>query len=165
MAVPIRMSRKQRIRARNIVLQGARKMLAHEPAIHYTQGSQRWEGINHRLRVVKGEYPRHADCSSMTTWLLWNALTHVKGYRIPDVVNGQNWRAGFTGTQRTHGRVVRGKLLVGDLVHYGPGNGSHVAIYVGGGKVFSHGSERGPYLLPVHYRRDYSHARRYIRAI
>lgn len=165
-AGPLHLTRAQRVQARNIVSQGARKMLAHEPAIHYTQGSQRWEGINHHLRIVKGQYPTHADCSSMTTWMLWNALTHAKrDLHIPDVVNGQDWRAGYTGTQRNHGRRVTGKLLVGDLIHYGPGVGLHVAIYIGGGMVFSHGSERGPYKLPVHYRGDFNQARRYIRAI
>ena len=50
--LPIHLTRKQRIQARQIVLVASRKMLAHEPTIHYTQGAQRWEGINQRLRVV-----------------------------------------------------------------------------------------------------------------
>ncbi|MDX6534010.1 MAG: NlpC/P60 family [Gaiellales bacterium] len=159
------LNRRQRVEARNIILQAARKMLAHEDAIHYTQGARRWQGLDKGLRVVKGEFPKYADCSSITTWMLWNALTHAKrDLTIPDVVNGQHWDAGYTGTQRAHGKVVTGHLIVGDLVHYGPGTGAHVAMYIGGGKVFSHGSENGPYKLPVHYRGDYSHARRYIRA-
>lgn len=161
---------KQRDSARAIILQGARKGLAHEPSIHYTQGGSRWEGIDKKLRVVKGEYPHYADCSSYTTWLLWNALTHAKGtLNVPDIVNGEGWRAGYTGTQKNHGVRVgshgtAGHLIVGDLIHYGPGSGSHVAIYIGGGFVFSHGSERGPYKLPVHYRGDFNEARRYILA-
>lgn len=166
----MRLNTRQRTEARHIILQTARKMLAHENAIHYTQGARRWEGIDKRLRVVKGQYPKYADCSSMVTWMLWNALTHaLRDMTIPDVVNGQHWRAGYTGTLRTHGYDIRtpglaGHLIVGDEVHYGPGTGSHVAIYIGGGFVFSHGSEGGPYKLPWNYRRDFSHARRVILA-
>ena len=78
-------------------------------------------------------------------------------------VNGAGWAAGYTGTQAMHGRVVSlDALEVGDLVFYGRAwPYGHVAGYVGGGKVISHGSEGGPYLLPVRYRSDVSHARRY----
>jgi len=39
----------------------------------------------------------------------------------------------------------------------------HVAMYVGGGKVFSHCGEGGPYILPIDYRPDRrrGNARRY----
>ena len=167
MAPPFLLSAKQRVEARNIILQTARKMLAHESEIHYTQDPvARWEGMTKKLRVVKGQFPKHADCSSMTTWMLWNALTHAKhDLSIPDVVNGKDWKSGYTGTQRDHGRRVTGHLIVGDLIHYGPGTGDHVAIYIGGDMVFSHGSEAAPFKVRVHYRNDFSHARRYIRAI
>lgn len=164
--VPVPLTADERERARGIVLQAARKMLAYADEIHYTQGSLRWEGIAQGLRVVKGEFPKHADCSSTTTWMLWNAFTHVKGYSVLDSVNGYDWRYGNTASQRQHGRVVvESPLIVGDLCHYGAGDGKHVAIYIGGGYVFSHGSEGGPYKLPVRYRADFDHARRYIRAI
>lgn len=166
MAPPIHLTPRERTSARNIVLLGARKGLAHADQIHYTQSSRRWEGIDHKLRVVRGEFPRYADCSSYVTWLLWNALTHAKGtLHIPDVVNGEHWLGGYTGTLKEHGRRVTGHLIVGDEVHYGGGTGHHVAVYIGGGMVFSHGSEGAPYKLPVHYRGDFVEARRVIRAV
>ena len=51
-------------------------MLAHPDDVHYTEGPQRWEGINEKLRVVKNQFPAHGDCSSTVTWILWNAITH-----------------------------------------------------------------------------------------
>lgn len=95
------------------------------------------------------------------TWCLWNALNVTYGHS--DSVNGTQWRAGYTGTLLTHGERVWGPLLVGDPVIYGRGfPGHHVAIYVGNGRVISHGSEAGPLLLPVHYRSDVMQVRRYI---
>lgn len=79
-----------------------------------------------------------------------------------DTVNGESWRAGFTGTLLEHGREV-GTPAPGDLALYGSGfPGEHVAIYTGGGLVVSHGSEAGPLLLPLHYRSDLMQIRRYI---
>lgn len=76
-----------------------------------------------------------------------------------DVVNGQSWRAGFTGTQLSNGISVSARsMLPGDLVIYR----GHVAIYVGNGKVVSHGSEAGPVLVPWNYRGDVVSIRRYI---
>lgn len=163
--VPVPLTADERERARNIVLRAAKTMLEHKAEIHYSQGERRWEAITNRLRVVKDQFPAYADCSSTTTWMLWNAFTHVKGYDVPDSVNGLSWRYGNTASQRQNGRVVDGHLIVGDLCHYGTGDGKHVAIYIGDGYVFSHGSEASPYKLRVNYRSDYDHARRYIRAI
>ena len=68
-----------------------------------------------------------------------------------DVVNGAGWRAGYTGTMLQHGRPVpEAAAQVGDLVVYGPGApGQHVTVCLGGGLVFSHGSEAGPFKLPL----------------
>lgn len=160
------LNRAERDSARSIVIEAARKGLAHAPEIHYTQGVHRWDGFNDHLRVVKGQFPHYADCSSYVSWILYNAISHAKhDLHIPDVVNGENWGGGYTGTLKDHGKRVYGALIVGDEVHYGPGSGSHVAIYIGGGFVFSHGSEGGPYKLPVHYRSDFAEARRVIRAV
>ena len=73
----------------------------------------------------------------------------------PDIVNGANWAAGFTGTQTSHGkRVSPASIRGGDLAFYADKNGKigHVAIYVGDGKVVSHGQSSGPSLVPLNYR-------------
>ncbi|MEO6501135.1 MAG: hypothetical protein ABIQ09_04410 [Jatrophihabitantaceae bacterium] len=60
----------QRAAAQNIVLRGARLMLALPAAVHYTQGPSRWQGIANRLLVREGRFPSYSDCSSAATWLL-----------------------------------------------------------------------------------------------
>jgi cell wall-associated NlpC family hydrolase len=71
-------------------------------------------------------------------------------HKIKDVVNGANWNYGYTGTQLNHGKPVRkwAHKRVGDLIHYR----GHVAIYIGGGLVVSHGSEAGPLICRWNYR-------------
>ena len=50
-----------------------------------------------------------------------------------------------------------------NLAIYGYGfPGEHVAVCLGGGMVFSHGSEAGPFKLRLHYRPDLYQIRRYI---
>lgn len=151
--------------ARSLIIKAAHTMVSHKSEIHYSQGGNRWEGIANRLTITKGQYPKHCDCSSTTTWMLWDAL--ARPYGVRDLVNHTNWRAGYTGTQYRSGKaVVHDKnLKIGDLIFYGTQGGGvpeHVAIYVGGGKVFSHGSEGGPYILPLDYRPDRRMSRRYI---
>lgn len=162
----MRLNRHQRISARQNILQGAHLMLEHPGAIHYTMGAGRWEGLNHHYRVARGQYPKHGDCSSTATWMLWNALTHaLKDLSITDVVNGARWQAGYTGTMVEHGRPLSKPTQPGDCVFYGGGwPYHHVAVYLGGGYVFSHGSEGGPYKLPWRYRSDVRKVRRYILA-
>lgn len=146
------MTARQRKQAVRLAQQAAVLGLHHREAIHYTQGSARWQGIDHRLVAINGSFPHFADCSSFVTWCYWNALK-VK-FGLPDIINGQSWRAGFTGTMMAHGWRVSSPLP-GDAVMYGPApNASHTALYTGGGLVVSHGSEAGPLLLPVHYRAD-----------
>lgn len=140
------------------VLQAAVLGLHHALAIHYTQGANRWSGILNNKIASKGEYPAYADCSSYSDWCYWNGL-YVRGHHS-DIVNGQHWKAGYTGTMTSHGEYVT-KLIPGDAVFYGTPV-EHVAIYTGGGFVVSHGSEAGPLLLPVRYRDDVNHYRRYI---
>lgn len=150
--------------ARQRVLTACELMLAHPAEIHYSQGPDRWEGITQRLVAPHGQYPRHADCSSTVTWMLWQALYNTFGVR--DVVNGEGWRAGFTGTMAAHGEHVEprvGHLRIGDALLYGRAPiYEHTTIYTGGGMCFSHGSEGGPYKLPINYRPDLNTARRYI---
>jgi cell wall-associated NlpC family hydrolase len=152
-----------RSNARRLAMQAAFLGLAHAPVVHYTQGPRRWDGINRNLKAWRGQYPTFADCSAFATWCIWNGLDH---YGVRDTVNASNWQAGYTGTMLEHGKVVQHEenVLQGDLVLYGNRgtSGKHVAICVGGGKVISHGSEGGPYLLPIHYRSDVIDIRRYI---
>lgn len=159
--------RDKRLIARERVVQAALLGLHHAPELHYTQGPQRWEGIDTHKVARRGEYPRHADCSAFVTWCLWNAL-HL-AFGLPDIVNGQGWKAGWTGTLAQHGRHLfhHSRALPGDLVLYGsPPSFEHVAIIVGKPKgypvVVSNGSESGPYLLPYNYRSDVGEIRRYI---
>lgn len=153
----------ERIRARRLIKFAALETMKHKSAIHYTMGGQRWQGINRELRCYPGkrQYPTQADCSSMATWLYWNALKReINEERLPDIINGQRWKAGYTGTMLGKGRVIRSGIPtnVGDLVIY---NG-HVATYIGSGNVHSHGSEAGPFILPYRYRPDIVSVRRYL---
>jgi hypothetical protein len=119
-------------------------------AIHYTQNVQpaqgpcRMQGVREQIRPPR--FPHFEDCSSFATWCYWAA-------GAPDP-NGLGYNgSGFTGTQVEHGRVTADPRP-GDLVFYG-GTASvpaHVAVYVGNGRVVSHGSDAAPFLLAVDYR-------------
>lgn len=161
------LSRDQRIRCRDRVVQAGKVALAHQPQVHYTQGAKRWEGIDKRLSAKLGKFPTQADCSSFATWCLWNGLVLL--YGLGDNVNGSGWRAGYTGTMLEHGKRVRhsSNALRGDCVFYGSGHpGSHVAIVVGmlNGvpMVISHGSRAAPFYVRFDYRSDILELRRYI---
>lgn len=122
--------------------------------IHYTQGPSRMEGVRKKLRPPK--CPHWEDCSSFATWAYW-----VSGASDPNHLRYNGW--GYTGTQTPHGRhVSQAQLQPGDLVFYGRWSVSHVAVYVGHGRVVSHGSESGPLFLPTNYRSDYWGARSYL---
>lgn len=155
----------QAAHARAVILRDVKNMMAHQSEIHYSQGPNRWEGIAERCTHMHNTFPKHCDCSSTTSWMLWDALAH--SYHVHDIVNGANWAAGYTGTQYSHGKQVKhdSNLKVGDLIFYGTQAGGvpeHVAIYVGGGMVFSHGGEAGPFILRLDYRSDRRQSRRYI---
>jgi hypothetical protein len=132
-------------------------------AIHYRQERPMMEMHNcpPKLNWVM-------DCSEGVTWL-------YKCAGLPDP-NGLGYNGqGYTGTLAKHGRriiaLVQNRWLrVGDLVLYGriDSDYDHVAIVYRGGpsrlvaRVWSHGSEGGPYLgLPVRYRSDFAEVRRY----
>lgn len=157
----------QRAIARDRTVHAALLGLHHAPALHYTQGPQRWEGIARHKVARKDEFPLHADCSAFATWCLWNGL-HLP-FGLADVVNGASWTAGYTGTMAQHGREVTHvkNALPGDCVLYGPApTYEHVAIVVavkaGVPMVVSHGSEPGPFFLRYNYRSDVGQIRRYI---
>lgn len=151
----------QRFRIR--VVRSAMLGHTHATEVHYTMGPRRWDGIANRCRAHLGRFPRFADCSAYVTWCIWDALGGPTAG--PDVVNGQFWRGGYTGTMKQNGRRVAGGLAnakPGDLVLYGPGTGKHVTIVVGRDKVVSHGSETGPHLVKPDYRPDVTEVRRYV---
>jgi hypothetical protein len=156
----------QRQACRKLAVQAALLAHAHKDDVHYTEGKDRWLGIMKKRVAADGEFAHFADCSSFVTWCLWNGLAHE--FHTKDVVNGEGWGAGYTGTMYQHGMVVPNiaNVLRGDCVLYGAPTGKHVTIVVGvmGGTpmVVSHGCEDGPFLLPYNYRSDFHQIRRYI---
>lgn len=159
------LSARERVEARKKVVRAAMLGYRHAPAIHYTQSAARWQGIDRHLRSYKGRFPTQADCSSFATWVLWDALLKHINDGLGDIVNGQRWKAGYTGTILQHGQSISRPSLAGDLIVYGRrgSTGAHVAISVGGRKAVSHGSEGGPYLVDYQYRGDVQDVRRVIR--
>lgn len=150
-------------KARKIVAEYCAALLVHPDDVHYTQGPERWTGINLERRLGK-MLPFYGDCSSTATFILWRALTDVHK-EMTDIVNGEGWKAGFTGTIAAHGKTVihDSNIQVGDLILYGPApTYEHVAVALGGGMVFSHGSEAGPYKLGLDYRPDRGVTKRFI---
>lgn len=167
MGVASGLNRAKSIIARDRTTQAALLGLHNASALHYTQSDQRWEGIANHDVAVKGQFPRHADCSAFATWCLWNGL--YVPFKHTDVVNGTEWESGYTGTMINHGKEIlhTENVVRGDCVLYGrDGVPEHTAIVVShkGGHpiVVSNGSESGPYLLPYNYRSDVLQFRRYI---
>ena len=142
---------RQRVAARKRIVRGAWLGYNHRGVIHYTQRRQRW-AISTGARSKRNQYPHNADCSAYASYLLWDATVD---HHLRDFVNGAFWRAGFTGTMVQHGIRIPQPTLVGDCVFYGGSfwRPNHVAVYIGHGRVFSHGSEAGPFILPWNYRR------------
>lgn len=127
----------------------------HRADVHYTQTAKRMQGVREKLKPPT--FPNFEDCSSAATWAYYVA-------DAPDP-NGLGYNGqGFTGTMAQHGKVVSpDKAAKGDLVLYGSGAPwNHVAVYIGNGKVISHGSEPGPFFLPMKYRSDVGEIRSYL---
>jgi cell wall-associated NlpC family hydrolase len=142
---------------RRAIVAAAMLGYAHRSTIHYTMGPLRMWGVKNKVRPPK--VPPYEDCSSFATWCYW-----VAGAKDP---NGPAFNFngyGYTGTQIQAGRSISTtRLKRGDLVFYGRRSvPSHVAIYVGDGRVVSHGSEVGPLLLSRTYRSDFHSARTYL---
>jgi hypothetical protein len=152
-----RPTRADEIRAR--ILSSAAVLYNRRSHVHYTMGWARMQIVRQRLRMRDLATVEHLfeDCSSSITGLYF-----VAGGPDPNGLgfNGQ----GFTGTQCRHGRsvsIVQAKPCA--LVFYGNGPPwKHVALYLGGNRVWSHGSEGGPYLLPIDYRSDRGDIREYL---
>jgi hypothetical protein len=157
----------QRTKVRELVKNAAMLGYRNKGNVHYTQGNQRWQGIDRNMKAARGQYPRYADCSAYVTWCEWNGLSY---YGVKDVVNQLRWKGGYTGTLLKCGkRIYKIKnVRVGDCVIYGrPGtNGKHASIVVGRKNgvpmVISHGSESGPHYVKYNYRNDVMQIRRYI---
>jgi cell wall-associated NlpC family hydrolase len=137
----------------------------HRAQMHYSEGWNRWSGIAHDRRAFRHGFPEAADCSSFVTWCLWDA-TRAEG--TGDFVNGLRWEAGYTGTMTQHGiEVAEADLLTADVVFYGGTHSvpAHTAIYIGAGKVVSHGQQGDPKVYPVNLygALPVNHFRRYIR--
>ncbi len=144
--------------ATNMALQAAVLGYHHRPQVTYSEGWRRWSGIEGDHKAWRGEWPPVADCSAYVTWCIWNGLHH---FGVRDVVNGAQWKSGYTGTMLEHGRRVS-SLFPGCAVIYGNFPGAHTAIYTGGGLVVSHGNSAGPQLLAWNYRGGPYHFRSYI---
>lgn len=161
---PIGLHSRDRVRARDLAVAAAALALRNGGAIDYSMGADRWDPIKRDRKAFRGQFGKTEDCSSFATWCLWNGLDH---FGIKDVVNAQSFKAGWTGSMLGNGqRVSRAEILRGDCVFYlkaGTREVNHVAIYVGGGMVISHGSEPGPNKLPMAYR-TIAQIRRYVRA-
>ena len=116
---------------------------ANRDVIHYTQDARRMTDYAPPPNV-----PNNTDCSAFFTWV-W------KSAGAPDP-NGFGYNGyGYTGTLLAHGsRIGTGDLKPGDAVFYH--SGGHVAVYVGNGKVVSHGSEGGPYFISMYYAPIYT---------
>jgi hypothetical protein len=162
------LSRDQRIRCRDRVVQAAKLALWHKAQVHYTQNLvQRWDGITNHRNAALGQFPTHSDCSSFATWCLWNGLRLKFG--LGDIVNGLGWNAGYTGTMLQHGRIVRhaSNALRGDCVFYGnawPAEHVTIVVHLSNGvpMVISHGCELGPFYIPYNYGANIYQIRRYI---
>jgi cell wall-associated NlpC family hydrolase len=160
------LSREHVKKAVNGTLQAAIVSLHHASESHYahpdnpSESELRWQGIDRRRVASRGQFPVWTDCSSFLGWCYWNGL-YLRGHHS-DIINGERWLGGYTGTMLEHGRGVS-EPIPGDAIIYGNGGtGEHAALYTGGGLVVSHGGDPGPLLLPWRYRPDVMSIRRYI---
>jgi len=124
--------------------------------VHYTQGARRMMIVRQRLIPPFGTKVIHEDCSSAATGLYFMA-----GLHDPNELHFNG--TGFTGTLCPNGRKASAPFSVGDLVFYGEGAPfTHVAVVYREGKVWSHGHDGGPLVLPIDYRSDRREVRRYL---
>jgi len=119
------------------LVQAAMALYSNRGSGRYDEDDQRWSGISGH--ICPPSSPSASDCSSSVTWIYWTVFGNG-----PDFVNGANWAAGNTNSLLTNGReVTMDQAQPGDVVFYGASHTSlsHSAIYVGNGKVVSHGRD------------------------
>jgi len=136
---------------------GMDALLAHRAKgrVHYTQGTRRMMIVRDKLIPPFGTKVIYEDCSSAVT-----GLYRMAGLHDPNDLHFNG--TGYTGTLCLQGKKTSAPFRVGDLVFYGDGAPfSHVAIIYAAGKVWSHGHEGGPVLVPIDYRSDRKQVRRY----
>lgn len=92
------------------------------------------------------QIPRYLDCSGLAITVYWVAGELAALGARNGTGYGNTWSLASYGTL-----ISSDDLRPADLVFYGSDLG-HVAIYVGDGRVVSHGSWPGPLLLPWNYR-------------
>lgn len=160
---PLHLGPGQRAAIRSKCMDACMVAYHHAGIMRYSEGADRWSGINLRRRAYLNEYPPAADCSACQAWIYWDA---TRAEKLHDFVNNTDWQYGNTTSMVRHGEnISRHLLLRADAVFYG-GSGSepaHVAMYIGNGRVFSQGSPGGPRILAINYRSDINQYRRYIR--
>lgn len=142
---------------RAAILHALNLSVANSSKIGYTESSPpRWAWFTEKIYAALGKFPTALDCSAWATWILYQGL---RLFHVRDLINGEHWGGGFTGTMLAHGKLVahRANVKLGDLAIY---NG-HVAVCIGGGYVLSHGS-LGIHKLEIDYRSDLICIRRYI---
>lgn len=114
---------------------------------YYNRNKIEWVSDSRRAQDLAPppNVPANSDCSAFATWC-------YKSAGAPDPSGFGYRQIGSTYSQIGRGSRVasKGQLKAGDLVFYS--NPAHVAIYVGQGKVVSHGSDPGPRLEEVGYR-------------
>ena len=98
----------------------------HHGQFKYSEGKDRMEAVRKPFAL-----PITSDCSSWVTSIcFWNGLNDPNGLKF----NGQ----GYTGTLLSHlPHIDKSKVRVGDLVVYGGGTGTHVAMVA---NVDAHGN-------------------------
>lgn len=133
--------------ARRRIVRWARWGVSHTAAIHYSEGAERsrWLHAHPHDRL-----PLSTDCSGFAT-----LCYRMAGLADPNGLGYQ--QLGYTGTLLAHAQRV-GRILPtreakpGDLIVYGPGTGSHVALIVEAGEdplTVSHGQESEPAYVRV----------------
>lgn len=133
--------------------------------VHYTQGPSRMWIVKNHVKTAAGvskAWAVYEDCSSSAT-----GLYYIAG--VPDPNQFRFNGLGYTGTLSVCGRrwTRATKPPIGALAFYGRAYPwTHVSVIInrpatGSSRVFSHGSEAGPYLLDVDYRSDHRQTREY----
>jgi len=143
---------------------GKRQRIVHAAYVGYTNRDRiaysmefgRMQGVTKSIHPP--QFPTIEDCSSFATWCYFAADAADPNGRGFD---GQ----GYTGTMIGRGAEVKDPKP-GDLVFYGHSHGdiNHVTVYVGNGRVISHGQDSGPMLYPMDYSRGSHGGRQQIRS-